>query len=71
MSFKKLQPKMINYWNYKNFDNWKFRSDIRKMILSAADLEGFKKTVFRIFNKHALIERRHIRANEGPFIVHL
>ena len=41
------------------------------MILSAADLEGFKKTVFRIFNKHALIERRHIRANEGPFIVHL
>ena len=28
MSFQKLQPKIINYRDYKNFDNEKFWSDI-------------------------------------------
>ena len=27
-SFQKLQPKLTNYRNYKNFDNERFRSDI-------------------------------------------
>ena len=44
MSFQKLQPKIINYRDYKYFDNEKFPSDIWKMNLSTAGLEGFKKT---------------------------
>ena len=67
MSFQKLQPK-INYRDYKNFDNEKFRSDIWKMNLNTTDLEGFMKTVFHIFNKHAPIKRKYIRANEAPFM---
>ena len=39
MSFQKLQPKIINYRDYKNFDNEKFRSDICKMNLNTTDLE--------------------------------
>ena len=58
MSFQKLQPKIINYRDYKNFDNEKFRSDICKMNLNTTDLEGFMKTVFHIFNKHAPIKRK-------------
>ena len=65
MSFQKLQPK-INYGDYKNFDNEKFRSDIFKMNLNATDLEGFMKTIFHVFNKHA--PRKYIRANEAPFM---
>ena len=68
MSFQKLQPKIINYRDYKNFDNEKFRSDIWKMNLNTTDLEGFMKTVFHIFNKHAPIKRKYIRANEAPFM---
>ena len=38
------------------------------MNLNTTDLEGFMKTVFHIFNKHAPIKRKYIRANEAPFI---
>ena len=40
----------------------------RKMNLSTTHLERFMKTVFRIFNKHAPIKRKYIRANEAPFM---
>ena len=68
MNFQKLQPKIINHRDYKNFDNKKFRCDIWKMNLSTTDLKGFKKTVFRIFNNHGLIKRKYIRANEALFM---
>ena len=38
------------------------------MNLNTTDLEGFMKTEFHIFNKHAPIKRKYIRANEAPFI---
>ena len=38
------------------------------MNLNTTDLEGFMKTVFRIFNKHDPIKRKYIRANESPFM---
>ena len=65
MSFQKLQPKIISYRDYENFDNEKFRSDIWKMNFNTTGREGFRKTVFRIFNKHAPIKRKYVRANEA------
>ena len=50
MSFQKLPQKKIIYRDYKNFNNEKFQSDICKMNLNTANLEGFMKTVFHIFN---------------------
>ena len=50
MSFQKLPQKIINYRDYKNFNNEKFQSDICKMNLNTTNLEGFMKTVFHIFN---------------------
>ena len=38
------------------------------MNLNTTDLEGFMKTLFHIFNKHAPIKRKYIRANEAPFM---
>ena len=38
------------------------------MNLNTTDLEGFMKTVFRIFNKNVPIKEKHIRANEAPFM---
>ena len=53
MSFQKLQTKILNYKEYKNFDKSS----------NTTDLDRFKKTVFRIFHKHAPIKRKYIRAN--------
>ena len=68
MSSQKLEPKIINYRDCKNFDIEKFRSDICKMNLKTTDLEGFMKTVFQIFNKHVPIKRKYICADEAPFM---
>ena len=38
------------------------------MDLRPSDLEGFKKTVFCVFNKHAPSKRKCIRTNEAPFM---
>ena len=71
MSFQKLQPKIINYRDYKNFDNGKFRPNLWKMNLNTTDPEGFMKIVFCIFNKHAPIKRKYICANEASFMTTL
>ena len=60
MSSQKLQPKIINHRDYKNFDNEKFQSDIWKMNLNTIDLERFMKTIFHIFKKHAPVKRKYI-----------
>ena len=67
MNFQNMEPKIINYGDYKNFHNEKFQSNIWKINLSTTDLEGFKKTVFSIFNKHAPIRRKYVHANEAPY----
>ena len=56
MGFQKLRPKIGNYQDYKKFDNGKFRSDISKFDFGPSDVEGFKNTIFGIFNKHALLK---------------
>ena len=38
------------------------------MNFSGSDLEGFRKTVSRIFSKHAPINRKYVRASEAPFM---
>ena len=39
------------------------------MNLNIADLEGFMKTIFHIFNKHAPVNRKYIHANKAPFMI--
>ena len=57
IGFQKLPPNIVNYQDYKNFDNQKFRSYISKFDFDASDLERFKNTIFCIFNKHAPIKK--------------
>ena len=56
MRFQKLPPKKVNYRDHNSLDNEKFRSDISKFAFDASDLEGFKNTIFSIFNKDASIK---------------
>ena len=68
MNFQKQKPKIIAYRDYKKFDNNAFRHVIGKCSFNTADLKTFKETVLCIFNKHALMKRKYIRANEAPFM---
>ena len=52
MGFTKSNPSMITYWDYKKFNNNAF----------------FRKTIFRIFNKHAPIKEKCLCGNETPFM---
>ena len=52
-SFHKLEPKIIKYCDYKNFDNNKFRSEILRCNSDYSDLRTFKETFFNMFNKYA------------------
>ena len=67
MGFQKLKPHIVAYRDYKHFDNKKFQSDIENCA-SEKNLKCFKETVFCIFNKHAPIKRKYVRANEAPFM---
>ena len=67
MGFQKLKPHIAAYRDSKHFDNEKFRSDIQNCA-SEKNLKYFKETVFCIFNRHAPIKRKYVRANEAPFM---
>ena len=62
MNFQKQKPKICR--DYKKLDNNAFRHDIEKCSFNIANLKTFKETVFCIFNKHAPMKRKYVRANE-------
>ena len=64
LGFQKLKLHIVVYRDYKHFDNEKFRSDI-ETCGSIKNLKCFKEPVFCIFNKHAPLKRKYVRANEG------
>ena len=68
MGFQRVPPKLVNYQDYKNFDNEKFGADACKFDFNACDLERFKNTIFSFFNKLPFIERKYIRVKESPFM---
>ena len=59
---------MIVYRDYKSFDNAKFRYDIVTATSNIDNFAMYKSTIFNIFNRHALIKKKYIRANEAPFM---
>ena len=68
MGFQKLNPKIIAYRDYKNFDNAKFRYDIVTATFNMDKFGMYKSTIFNIFNHHVPIKKKYIRANEAPFM---
>ena len=67
MGFQKLKPHIaacvlrISTLIMKSFDQT-FKTASEK------NLKCFKETVFCIFNRHAPVKRKYVRANEAPFM---
>ena len=71
-SFPKQTTKILNYGNYKYFNNEIFRNDLlkelSKMGFSNISCEAFEHLFINILNKHAPMKKRYIRANNSPFM---
>ena len=73
-SFAKQKSRVLNYRNYKFFNNTLFRDQVLNKLrnsnlqISDKDLKHFKETCLSIVNTIAPLKRRFIRANQAPFI---
>ena len=70
--FKKKRPSVIQYCDYKNFSNDKFRNDLLNELIRSkietSRLDIFVNTVLKVLSKNAPVKKRYIGANEAPFI---
>ena len=72
-SFKKYQPKTINYRSYKNFSNEKYRETLisnlskENFINNDDGLQGFCHISLDALNKHAPRKKKHARDNQMIF----
>ena len=73
-SFAKQKPRILNYRNYKFFNNTLFRDQVLNKLtnsnlqISDKGLNYFKETCLSVVNKIAQLKSRFIRANQAPFI---
>ena len=52
MDSQQLPLNIVNYCDYKDFENQKYSGYICKFDVGASDMEGFKNAIFSIFKKH-------------------
>ena len=69
-TFPKVQPKVICYRDYKNFDLSTFRVELREE-LRKTEVGGyllFEVTFLKVLEKHAPMRKKILRANDKPFM---
>ena len=70
--FQKLGPKILNYRNYKRFNNELFQNDlmfeISKIGLNSRCCQQFENIFMLTLNKHAPSKTRYVMANNSPFM---
>jgi len=67
-----MPPKIILYRNYKRFSNINFRNELNyylsKFNLIEISNDEFTTLVMDIFNRHAPLKQKYVRANDCPFV---
>ena len=72
--YKKQKPNIVTYRNYKHFSNEALMLDVKNSIIQMTsesnDLEfdRFKTAPDEAIQRHAPIKKRHVPANQAPFI---
>ena len=70
-TFQKQVPKILNYRNYKHFNNILFQDDLMYEISKIGHkniCEQFEIIFKHTLNKHAPSKSRYVRANNSPFM---
>ena len=72
-SFKKFQPRIINYRSYKHFSNDTFKKDrtdtlsTEKFVINDDGLKRFCELSVNVLNKHVPRKKKYARGNQMPF----
>ena len=70
--FKKQEPLIINYRDYKKFDATSFRNELLDSLENFEkenmNYDDFKALFMIIFDKHVPMKKKTVRANNGPFM---
>ena len=72
--YKKEKPNIVTYQNYKYFSNEAFMFDVENSIIQLTSenndlgFDRFKAAFDEAIQRHAPIKKRHVRANQSPFI---
>ena len=73
-SYRKSQPKIIHYRNYKNFSNDIFRESLQKILTQnlvnscEKDVDDFLIPCDKILDQYALRKKKYVRGNRSPFM---
>ena len=69
-TYPKAQPKIIYYRDYKNFDLYNFRTELREELnkIVEKDYYHFELTFLRVLEKHAPMKKKVVRANDKPYM---
>ena len=71
-NFQKQKPIIVNYRNYKFFNNIIFRNELMYELSKTGfrniDCKHFETLFMEILNRHAPLKKKYIRANNSPFI---
>ena len=68
-TFIKAKPKETIYRSYRNFDNNFFRNDLNHNLeFVNGNYTKLKKFVLEVYNWHAPVKKRLVRANEVPYM---
>ena len=71
-TFPKQGPTVINYRNYKKYNENVFKNDLQQELqrIDPSDLNysSFETAFHRVLDKHAPIKKKYVRANDKPFM---
>ena len=67
-TFQKAKPKEIIYRSYRNFNEYAFREHLRYNLQGCENYSKFESKILEVFNQHAPIKKRIVRANEVPYM---
>ena len=73
MHFRKLPPKVINYRDFKKFDNERFMNSLQytldeERIDYSKNPDKFLEICHTVLNTHAPKKKKYIRGNNKPFM---
>ena len=68
-----MPPKVVKYRDYKNYSQDAFRNELQYYLISATNLnqitnDDYVSLVTDVFNKHAPLKTRYVRANDNSFV---
>ena len=69
-TFPKAEPQILYYRDYRNFDLYKFRADLREQLnrTSEKNYMHFEITFLKVLEQHAPMKKKVLRANNKPYM---